>query len=163
MKDHNEPISNFMATKLITFKPKDDIWDAIKVFVRKKISGAPVINDKGDLIGMLSEADCIRVILEDQYNKQPGGKGCVEDFMTSEVTTIDSESTLMDAAYAFAHSNFRRFPVIENGKLVGQLSRSDILTAISKLKPEINIVPDSWRPRMPLVKFSKQGRYSKNA
>jgi CBS domain-containing protein len=152
-----------MATKLITFKPTDDIWDAINIIVKNKISGAPVIDRAGVLIGMLSEVDCMRVVLEGSYNNQPGGLGIVKDYMTLNVTTIDVESTIVDAAFAFAHSKYRRFPVLDNGKLVGQLSRSDVLKAISKLRPEKKIIPDSWRPRMPILNPSKRGQYSENA
>ncbi len=159
----NEPITKFMATKLITFTPETEIWEAIRIIVKNKISGAPVVNAKGDLIGMLSEVDCIRVVMEGPYNNQPGGLGKVGDFMTRTVTTIDSKGTIMDAAYSFTHSAFHRFPVLENGRLVGQISRSDILQAISKLNPKIKVVPDSWKPRIPILRKSKQGRYTENA
>jgi len=152
-----------MATKLITFTPNTDIWEALQVIVKNNISGGPVVNNKGELIGMLSEADCMRVILEGAYNNQPGGIGTVNQFMTSNVTTIDIKTTLLEAAFAFAHSNYKRYPVLENGKLVGQISRSDVLKAIATYRPTEKVVPDSWKARVPLVDVSKQGRHSGNA
>ena len=152
-----------MATRLITFNPDTDIWDALKVIVKNKISGGPVINNQNELVGMLSEADCMRVILEGNYNNQPGGKGTVSDFMNSSLTTIDVQTTLLEAAYSFAHSKYKRFPVLENGKLVGQISRSDVLRAIAKLRPSLDIKPDSWKVRMPMINASKQGRHSGSA
>ena len=159
----NESITKYMATKLITFKPENDIWVALKVIVKNKISGAPVVNSEGILVGMLSEVDCIRVILEGHYNNQPGGLGFVKDFMSADVNTLEVDCTLIDAAYAFAHSKFRRFPVLDKGKLVGQLSRSDILKAISRFRPDKKVVPDSWKPRIPILNPSKRGRHSENA
>lgn len=159
----NESITKYMATKLITFRPDTDIWDALKVIVKNKISGGPVVNNKGELAGMLSEADCMRVILEGAYNNQPGGMGTVAQFMTSNVTTLDVNTTLLEAAFSFAHSKYKRFPVLENGKLVGQLSRSDVLRAIANYRPAIKKVPDSWKNRVPLLNLSKQGRHSENA
>ena len=159
----NESVSTYMATRLITFKPDTDIWDALKVIVKNKISGGPVINNQNELVGTLSEADCMRVILEGNYNNQPGGKGTVSDFMNSSLTTIDVQTTLLEAAYSFAHSKYKRFPVLENGKLVGQISRSDVLRAIAKLRPSVDIKPDSWKIRMPMVNASKQGRHSGSA
>jgi len=161
--DGKESITKYMATKLITFTPSTDIWEALQVIVKNKISGGPVTTDKGELVGMLSEADCMRVILEGAYNNQPGGMGTVEQFMASNVTTLDINTTLLEAAFSFAHSKYKRFPVLENGKLVGQLSRSDVLRAISQYNPTEKIVPDSWKSRIPLVNASKQGRHSGNS
>jgi len=159
----NESISKHMATKLITFKPTDDIWEAINMIVKNKISGTPIVNEKGGLVGMLSEVDCMRVILEGTYNNQPGGVGKVKDYMTTGVTTMDIKTTLLEAAFTFAHSKYKRFPVLENGRLVGQLSRSDVLKAISKLKPHVKLTPDSWQQRVPLVHLSKVGQHTENA
>ena len=144
-----EPITTYMATKLITFTPDIDIRDAIQVIVKKKISGAPVVNKNGDLIGMLSEKDCINSIIEGPYNREPGGKGTVGDFMSTNVKTVSVDTNVLDIAYEFALSQYRRFPVTENGKLVGQISRSDILRAILKMKPKIKHVPSSWKGREP--------------
>lgn len=161
--NRDEPISKYMATKLITFKPTDDIWDAINTIVKNKISGTPVVDEKGVLLGMLSEVDCMRVVLEGTYNNQPGGVGQVKDYMAFNPTTIDVKTTLIEAAFNFAHSKYKRFPVLENGRLVGQLSRSDVLKAISKLKPQVKLTPDSWKPRVPMTNASKVGRHSGNA
>lgn len=159
----NESITNYMAKKLITFHPETDIWTALQKIVKNKISGAPVVDKQGNLVGMLSEVDCIRVILEGPYNNQPGGLGMVKDYMNVGVKTIEASATVLEAAFSFAHSSFKRFPVLENGKLVGQLSRSDVLKAISKYRKDIKIVPDSWKPRVPMVNHSKQGQYTKNS
>ena len=112
---------------------------------------------------MLSEVDCMRVVLEGTYNNQPGGVGKVKDYMAFNPTTIDIKMTLLEAAFNFAHSKYKRFPVLENGKLVGQLSRSDVLKAISKLRPQMKVVPDSWKPRMPMTNASKASRHTENA
>jgi CBS domain-containing protein len=160
--DQNTSISKFMTRELITFKPDEDIWEVIKVIVNSKISGAPVVDSKGKLIGMLSEADCIKVILEIHDNR-PGGNGVVADYMNREVRTVTADKTLMEVAYAFTHHSYKRFPVLEDGKLVGQISRSDILRAISKLSPNIQIVPNSWKPRVPVLEPSKRGRHTGNS
>ncbi len=161
--NRNAPISKYMATQLITFKPTDDIWHAINIIVKNKISGTPVVDNKGTLVGMLSEVDCMRVMLEGTYNNQPGGMGQVKDYMAINVTTIDIKTTLLEAAFNFAHSKYKRFPVLENNKLVGQLSRSDVLKAISKLRPQMKVTPDSWKRRMPMTDVSKASRHTENA
>ena len=160
--DPNTLISKIMARDLITFRPDEDIWEVMQRMVKNKISGGPVINERGELIGMLSEADCIRVILED-HGDQPGGNGTVADYMSHDVTTVEANNTLVEVASYFTHKNFRRFPVCDSGRLVGQISRSDVLKAVSQLKHKIHLVPDSWKHRMPVESPSKRGYYSENA
>jgi predicted transcriptional regulator len=69
--------------------------------------------------------------------------------MSANVISVGPDKTVIEVAYMFVHSNFKRFPVIESGKLVGQISRSDVLKLISDLKPDIKRVPDSWKVRIP--------------
>lgn len=145
-----EPITRYMATKLITFTPEMDLRDAIQTIVKRKISGAPVVNQQGDLVGILSEKDCINAVVEGPYNQGPGAKGTVGDFMSTNVKTVDVDKNVLEISYEFALSNYRRFPVVEAGKLVGQISRSDILRAILKMTPKIKHVPSSWVGREPM-------------
>ena len=146
-----EPVSvrKFMATDLITFSPEMDIQFAIDTILKHRISGAPVVDAQKNLVGMLSESDCIKTIIDGPYNNHPGGNGTVADFMSKNVVTIDVNKTIIDLAYEFTNSNFRRFPVVQNGRLVGQISRSDILRAIVKMRPNISHTPSSWKGRTP--------------
>lgn len=156
-------ITQFMATRLITFKPDTPINKAIDTIVKKKISGAPVLDDNGQLVGMLSEVDCLKTLLEGPYNKEPSQPGTVGDFMSRSVKTISSRKTILDAAYEFVHAGFKRLPVIENGKLIGQISRSDILRAIQQIRPTITHIPDSWKNRPPVMADHKKSRHSGNS
>ena len=156
-------VTKFMATKLITFTPDMDIRAVIDTLVKKKITGAPVLNEKKQLVGMISEADCLHVLLDGPYNKEPAKSGTVGDFMSKSVRTIEADKTILDAAYEFVNAGFKRLPVVENGVLVGQISRSDVLRAIQKIKPVVKHVPDSWRGREPAISAHKSSQYNKNS
>ncbi len=151
MGNKAESVSDYMAKKLITFSPDMDVRQATKVLLEKRISGAPVTDKSGKLIGMLSEKDCIQLIVSGNYNQHPSGIGTVEDYMSKDVKAIKSSTTIDEVAYHFVNSNFRRFPVVKEGRLVGQISRRDVLRAIDKRRPEVTHVPSSWKPRMPTV------------
>ena len=156
-------VTDFMATQLVTFTPETDIRDAIKTMLKKKISGAPVLNSQGDIVGILSEVDCLKLMVNGPYDESPAQKGQVSNFMTTTIKTIDSDRTIMDAAYSFVHSGLKRLPVLQNGKLVGQISRVDVLHAIEKMDPKIIHTPDSWKGREPVTPNHKVSRHYGNA
>lgn len=123
-------VEDYMTRQLVTFKPDTELFVAIKVFSESNISGAPVVNDRGELIGMLSEVDCLKAILKHTYHEEEKG-GYVGDLMTANVETISSDADIIALSEQFIASNRRRFPVLKNGKLVGQISRKDALRAVS--------------------------------
>ena len=121
-------VKNYMARDLVTFTPGTNVLSAIRTLIKNKISGAPVVDETGWIVGIISEFDCLKPILESSYHNDVGIH--VKNCMTKEITTIDSNASLMDAATLFLNNGWRRLPVIENKKLVGQISRIDILRAI---------------------------------
>ena len=124
-------VRDYMAGSLVSFKPEMDVLDAIHELVRHRIAGAPVVNDQGELVGMLSELDCLRVSLNAGYYGDWGGP--VADFMTPDVETVDADMNIVDLAQKFLDCGFRRFPVLRNNRLVGQISRRDVLRALTNL------------------------------
>ncbi|NLR94121.1 MULTISPECIES: CBS domain-containing protein [Flammeovirga] len=127
-------VEKYMTKKLIVFKPEQNIEEAMQVLVEEKISGAPVVNESGDLVGMLSEKDCLHIILESRYLNYPASQGLVQDYMTKAVTTISSDKDVVEVAMIFENSSFRRYPIVKGGKLIGQVSRRDILRAACDLQ-----------------------------
>jgi CBS domain-containing protein len=124
-------VRNYMAGSIVSFKPETDVLDAIHELVRHRIAGAPVVNDQGELVGMLSELDCLKVSLNAGYYGDWGGP--VADFMTPDVETVDADMNIVDLAQKFIDCGFRRFPVLRNNRLVGQISRRDVLRALTTL------------------------------
>lgn len=124
-------VRDYMAGSLVSFKPETDVLDAIHELVRHRIAGAPVVNDQGELVGMLSELDCLKVSLNAGYYGDSGGP--VADFMTPDVETVDADMNIVDLAQKFVDCGFRRFPVLRNNRLVGQISRRDVLRALTTL------------------------------
>ena len=130
-KETTNPIlvSDYMTKKLITFKPEQSVLDVMDVLIKKKISGGPVVNSKGELMGIISEGDCMKQISESRYFNMPMAETTVEKHMVKNVETIDGNMNIFDAANKFLLSKRRRFPIIENGKLIGQISQKDVLKA----------------------------------
>lgn len=129
-------VSDYMTTSLITFSPDQSILEVMECFVKHPISGGPVLNDKKELVGIISEADCMKQISESRYFNLPILDKSVSSFMSKEVETIDAFASIFDAATLFHKNSRRRLPVLSAGKLVGQISRKDIVTAALKLSSQ---------------------------
>ena len=124
-------VKDYMSGRLVTFSPDTDVLDAIHELVHHRIAGAPVVDDHGHLIGMLSELDCMKIALTAGYYGELGGP--VSDFMTADTKTVDAEMSIIDLAQLFLESGFRRYPVVSDNRLVGQISRRDVLRALEAL------------------------------
>jgi len=132
--DENIRVSDYMSRNLIKFKPEQSVLEVMHILVKKRISGGPVVNDKNELIGIISEGDCMKQISESRYHNHPMENLSVENHMIKDVETIDGNMNVFDAANKFLENRRRRFPIIENGKLVGLISQKDVLKAALELK-----------------------------
>lgn len=129
-------VCDYMTTDLITFRPEQSVEEVIVALLKYKISGGPVVNENYELVGIISEGDCIKHISENRYHNMPSTNTNVEGHMIKNVETIDGNMNIFDAANKFLNEKRRRFPIVENGKLVGQISQKDILKATLKLKSQ---------------------------
>ena len=117
----------YMTGDPVVLDPAMDVHTAIGRLLEHNISGAPVIDDLGNLVGILTQRDCMAVALNAAYHQSEGGK--VVDYMSKEVETIDVTTGLVEVIERFNRSRYRRFPVMSGTRLVGQISRRDVLRA----------------------------------
>ena len=128
-----QKISEIMNTSVVTFRPETDIYEAIRVFVKKRFSGAPVIDGDAKVVGILSELDCLRVLAGEAWDGLPEGK--VGDYMTPNVASVSPDTSIYDVVGRFLSKPYRRLPVVDaDGRLLGQVSRRDILVAIDGMR-----------------------------
>lgn len=119
---------DMMTTSLVILSPHDMVYDAVKVLLKRKVSGAPVIDTSGFLVGILSGKDCIRAASRAFHDGVPSPR--VGDIMTPEPRTVGPNTNAVTIAHLFSTLPFRRLPVVEDGRLLGQISRRDLLAAI---------------------------------
>ena len=120
---------DIMTENVLTVHRSAPIYDAIQILVEHEITGLPVVDDTGSMVGIISEKD----MLKELYDVEDKG-GHVEDFMTRIVTTFDHDDSVLEICDCFIRSPFRRVPILEDGKVVGIISRTDIINYILKLK-----------------------------
>lgn len=135
----NRPLlaKDIMVTRLVTLSPHMDVFDAIGLLLRHKISGAPVIDESRRLLGVFSEKSCMSVLVEATYDQLPTTK--LFAFMDTEPRTVSEETDLLTIAQIFKETETRRLPVLRDGVLVGQISRRDVLRAAHQMNA---IAPD---------------------
>lgn len=127
-------VSDYMTTDLVTFTKDQTLYEVMETLTKNKISGGCVVNEKNELLGVISEGDCMKQISDSRYYNMPMQDYTVEKRMTCNVETIDADMNVLDAAKKFIENKFRRFPIVKDGKLVGQISQSDVLRAAVNMK-----------------------------
>jgi len=130
----NIRVSDYMTRNLTKFTPEQSVLEVMDILIKKRISGGPVVNHKNELVGIISEGDCMKQISDSRYHNHPMENLSVENHMIKEVETIDGNMNVFDAANKFLENKRRRFPIVENGKLVGLISQKDVLKAALELK-----------------------------
>lgn len=121
-------VRDHMDRHVATLRPETEILDAIGFLLEKRVTGAPVVEKSGRLVGILTEKDCLRLVAAGVEGNLP--RGSVATFMTANPETIPPDMDVYFAAGLFLKRDFRRFPVVEGGKLVGAITRFDILRVI---------------------------------
>lgn len=105
------------------------VMQAVAWFIEHNISGAPVVDQHKTLLGILTERDCIRVAIQSYYYDEPAGS--VGQYMNTKVFTVSPDDNLLTVAERFMSSPYRRFPVITQSRVIGIISRRDVLRFLS--------------------------------
>lgn len=122
---------DIMVTRLVTLSPGMDVYDAIGLLLKHKISAAPVVDSDGRYVGVFSEKCCMSVLVEAAYQNMPASQ--IDPFIDTEAHTTSEETDLLSLAQVFINTDSRRLPVLRSGRLVGQISRRDVLKAAHKM------------------------------
>lgn len=116
---------DMMTKKLVTLSSRLDVFEAIDILLQKRISGAPVIDANGNFCGIFSESSCMRVVVNAAYDSLPDTN--LMPFVDPHPPTISPDTDMLTICQTFLDQATRRLPVIENGRLLGQISRRDIM------------------------------------
>jgi len=127
-------VEDHMSRRLVTFHPDQTMDQVIDILLKKGISGGPVVDDHNNLVGIISEGDCLKEVVRGKYHNTPKLSGKVSEHMATKVKTVNPEMNIFELAQMYLDLRLRRFPVIRDGKLVGQISQRDVMKAVKQLK-----------------------------
>lgn len=123
-------IHEYMSTETLVLDPATDIYKAVDELLAHNVTGAPVVDGEGNLVGFISEKDCLKLIAEGVEADVPNGT--VADYMTSDVITITPSMDIYYVAGLFLAHALHLIPVVFEGQIVGHVQRRDVLRAIQQ-------------------------------
>jgi len=122
-----------MERDVITVSPETGVEDAMALLIEKGISGMPVVDAQGNMVGIVTEKDMLTLLYGSLY-EQPEAAKTVADLMTTGVKSVNEDDEITDVTECLIDNDFRRVPVLSDGKLVGLISRPDIMRVILELR-----------------------------
>ncbi len=129
----NQTAMDIMARSEMTLSPETDIYRVIQLLLKHRLSGAPVVDAEGRLVGILTEKDCLKVLAGEAFDGLP--EGHVQDYMTRDVDTLTPTASLYDIVDRFLGKAYRKLPVVDDqGRVIGQVSRRDTLRAMESIR-----------------------------
>lgn len=128
---------DYMSRNVIRFSPDMEVMEAAGLMVEHGISGGPVIDRLGNLVGVLSETDCLAAEMQGGYHGSRGGR--VRDYMCTDFESVDLEDSIMDIARLLHREGrfyYRGLPVMKHSRVVGNISLRDVLKALQQMERE---------------------------
>lgn len=125
---HSILVSDYMDNNPHAIKNTASVRDVVKFLLKENVSGVPVIDEENHLVGFVSEQDCLTEVLNDAFYCDDSPS--VTSVMVRNVTTASPDTSIVELAQTMAKSTPRNYPVVNNGLLVGLISRNRILNAI---------------------------------
>ncbi|WP_263082189.1 CBS domain-containing protein [Endozoicomonas sp. Mp262] len=131
-------VQDCMTRKVVTLSPEMEVVEAIRILLDYDITAAPVVNDDGVLVGILSEMDCLKSTVMGGYFSQESG--IVEEHMAKNVVIARPQEDIISVYTRFMKGKAFRIPVLKDGVLVGMLSPKDVMSAVLEFyeKPALN-------------------------
>jgi len=129
-------VFDFMDKAFPTVLPDSPMQSAVKLLIKKKLTGVLVVDEGKHLVGVLSETDCLKALLRRGFDRFPDD--FVLSYMHDVPLTLESRLDIISAAQIFVENPYRRLAVVDDGRLVGQITRRDIVKGMEKYFQEVD-------------------------
>ena len=129
------PINDFMTRKVISVRSDLPIFEAMEMLTKNAISGMPVVDEENNLKGMLTEKDVLEILIKKDFD----ARDTVDEYMTRNVMSFPETADAVEICRFFMKHAIRRVPIVNDGKLVGIVSRRDIIELILEYKSKLSL------------------------
>ena len=127
-------VRDYMSRKIATLKPDMEILTAVHTLLGYRVSGAPVVDATGRVIGVLTERDCMKVVFRAAYHQDWGGP--VREFMDAKAMSIEAGTPLVEIPEFVMSHPHALYPVVKNNRLIGQVTRRDIMKTLLEFEAQ---------------------------
>ncbi len=124
-------VGAFMSKSYVSVPPEMDVYQAMSLLIREKVSGLLVVEAPNHLLGIVSEKDLLKLCQSDSYSGDQAG-GPISAYMTTTMISLTPDQGLHEAVEIFIDHPFKKLPVLESGQLVGVVRRRDVLVVIEE-------------------------------
>jgi len=137
-------VGRIMTTNVVTVHENATIRQAVETLLEHRISGLPVVDAEGQLVGIITEYQLVQALFRPEVSDEPVGQ-----FMTTEVITVEEDSLLFQVANLLIRNRMRRLPVVRDGRVVGGIARRDLLRYLIEHEEELTSFLESLRASSP--------------
>lgn len=123
-------VRDYMLERAVTLSPDMTVPAAVEKFLHSNQLGGPVVDGAGQVLGWVSEQDCLGALLEEAYHCEQ--VALVRDVMRREVLSVTPDTSIIEVASMMRGQKPKIYPVLEEGRLVGVINRHMVLRAISR-------------------------------
>lgn len=124
-------VRNYMSTRFATLSEGQSISEAVTLFTERNLFGAAVLDNLGNMVGVLSVTDCLGEAIKSGFDA--GSRRKISTLMSKDVRTVDVDDNVLDVAKMFMEEPYRHYPVIEDNRVIGVITRLEALKGIAKI------------------------------
>ena len=133
-------VKNAMTKAVVSVSEDATIDEVFSLLLRHHVSGLPVVDSEDRIVGVVSELDLLMLL-----NNPESDKSLVSDYLSGNVLTVEEDDPLTDVTELFLTHNFRRLPVVRDGRLIGVISRRDLVRYIRDIRERVKIEMETRR------------------
>ena len=132
MKSEPLTVADCMTPARVAIQDTATVTEAVQILLKNRLLGSAVVNQAGELVGYVSEQDCLKHLLTDSYYREDSAH--VADVMRRDVLTVNSDMSIVDLAQIMTGDKPKKYPVVERRKLIGEITRTEVVQALLKLR-----------------------------
>ena len=134
MITESDPVQRIMSAVGATVSPEQDVLHAIRTMVERRLQAVPVVDNRGNVVGVLADRDCMKVVFRAAYHQEWGGP--VREFMDAKAMSIEAGTPLVEVPEFITQHPHALYPVVKNNRLIGQVTRRDIMKALLEFEAQ---------------------------